>query len=298
MHDAASIAFVNVREGAVLDSGPDLIRQASIELTPRTAAKVASFGGILPAGQRVYIANLGGDDDGIVETAKRLTLEGLAPMPHIVARTTADAQALDRLLGRLAGEAGVSQALVLGGNNDSPSGNFSESMELVRTGLFDKHGFQRLHFAGHPEGNPSIAPAALNATLLCKANFARSTDADVALVTQFLFDAKSLVEWLHGLECQGIDLPVHVGICGPSNPHTLLKFAISCGVGNSIKVLRNQLRNVWTLTRPYVPNEFVRDVVAALPTLQNFAGFHVFPFGGVEKTGRWMGQGGDPRAWG
>lgn len=294
MNDMADFA---VSAGEVLASSPDFIQRASIEVTPKTAAKVPMFRGLLPRGRRVYIANLGGDDDGIVETAKRLSREDLDPMPHIVARTMKDVQSLDLLLGRLAGEAGVDQALVLAGSNSSPVGKFSHSMDLVHTGLFDKHRFRRLHFAGHPEGNPAISAASLQSALYSKAHFARNTDAEVALVTQFLFDANSLVAWLRDLDSMGVDLPVHVGICGPSNPHTLLKFAMSCGVGNSIKVLRSQRRNIWSLARPYVPNDFVSEVALESPSLPNFAGFHVFPFGGVEKTSRWMEKGGDPASW-
>lgn len=134
----------------VLASGQNHLAQASIEVTPKTAARIADFRGLLPQGTRVYIASIGGGNgDDIVETARRLSDNGMNPMPHIVARTTTSARALDCLLGRLATEAGVSEAMTIAGSNGNPIGDFSQSMDLVRTGLFDRHGFRRLHFAGH-----------------------------------------------------------------------------------------------------------------------------------------------------
>ena len=48
------------------------------------------------------------------------------------------------------------QALLLAGGVATPAGDFDNSMQLMETGLFD--GFDRLHVAGHPEGNRDIDP--------------------------------------------------------------------------------------------------------------------------------------------
>ena len=55
----------------------------SIEVMPRTAAKIESFAELLPPGTRVYIANIEGTPfDDMVATARRIRSEGFAVMPH------------------------------------------------------------------------------------------------------------------------------------------------------------------------------------------------------------------------
>ena len=129
----------------------------SIEVMPRTAAKVENFRELLPEGTRVYIAHIEGTPiDEMVETAARLARDGYQVMPHFPARIIADAATLTDWIARYQGEAGVDQALLLAGGVKAPVGAFHSSMQLLETGVFDKAGFKRLHVAGHPEGNRDI----------------------------------------------------------------------------------------------------------------------------------------------
>jgi len=43
------------------------------------------------------------------------------------------------------------------------------------------------------------------------------------------------------LQGRNIDLPVIVGLAGPATPATLTKFALRCGIGNSMRALRGQI---------------------------------------------------------
>jgi methylenetetrahydrofolate reductase (NADPH) len=129
----------------------------SIEVMPRTAAKIDSFAEILPTGTRVYIAHLEGTPiEDMVSTAQRIADEGFPVMPHFPARGIASKTELADWIDRYQGEAGIDQALLLGGGYDNPVGDFTSSMDMIETGLFD--GFKRLHVAGHPEGNKDIDP--------------------------------------------------------------------------------------------------------------------------------------------
>ena len=135
------------------------LRDFSIEVMPRTAEKVESFREILPEGTRVYIAHIEGTPiEDMVATAKRLTADGFAVMPHFPARIIKDEATLGDWIARYLGEANVTQALLLAGGVADPYGAFDSSMQLMETGLFDKAGFTRLHVAGHPEGNKDIDP--------------------------------------------------------------------------------------------------------------------------------------------
>ena len=69
----------------------DLLADFSIEVMPRTAAKVADFRAILPAGTRVYLAHIDGTDFAeMLAAARRLADEGFAVMPHFPARGIAE----------------------------------------------------------------------------------------------------------------------------------------------------------------------------------------------------------------
>jgi methylenetetrahydrofolate reductase (NADH) len=131
----------------------------SLEVMPRTAEKIDDFKPLLAPGSRVYVAHIEGTPIAdMVATAKRLSADGFEVMPHFPARIIADAATLEDWIVRYAEEAGVSSALVLAGGVAKPVGAFHSSMQLMETGLFEKHGYKRLHVAGHPEGNADIDP--------------------------------------------------------------------------------------------------------------------------------------------
>lgn len=277
-----------------------LMRGFSTEVMPRTADKVADFRELLPAGTRVYIAHIDGTPiEDMVRTAKRLTADGFAVMPHFPARLIADRAMLADWIARYQGEADVKQALVLAGGMANPAGEFHNSMQLMDTGLFDKAGFTRLHVAGHPEGNRDIDPSGgtetLNDALKWKQEFSERSDAEMAIVTQFAFEAAPLIAWAEALQDAGITLPIHVGIAGPARLQTLIKYAVSCGVGASLKVLQKRALDVTKLVLPYEPTEIIADLAAykAANPDSNIVKLHFFPLGGIADNASWtMAHGG------
>ncbi|MYG26225.1 MAG: methylenetetrahydrofolate reductase, partial [Boseongicola sp. SB0677_bin_26] len=126
----------------------DFLDGFSIEVMPRTAAKVDDFRAILPIGTRVYIAHIEGTSiEEMVATARRLSSDGFRVMPHFPARIIKDEAMLDEWVARYQGEAGVEDALVLAGGVASPAGEFDSSMQLLESGAFDRAGFKHLHVA-------------------------------------------------------------------------------------------------------------------------------------------------------
>ena len=88
---------------------------------------------------------------------------------------------------------------------------------------------------------------------------------------------------------RGIDLPVIAGLAGPATPAILTKFALRCGIGNSIRAVRSQIGRFGRLLTDSGPDDVVRGLNAApAATTANVAGFHFFPFGGLRKTGHWL----------
>ena len=219
-------------------------------------------------------------------------------MPHLPARIIKDKNTLREWIKMYKGEAGVDQALLLAGGIKNPKGEFESSMQLLETGLFDKFSFKNLHFAGHPEGNKDIDPDGstknVDYALSWKQKFSERTDANMALTTQFSFDAEPIVEWTNGLKDAGIDIPIHIGIAGPARLQTLIKFAASCGVGASLKILQKRAMDVTKLLLPYEPE----DVLVALARHKeqnpdfNIEKVHFFPLGGIKATAEWVSKNG------
>lgn len=267
----------------------------SIEVMPRTAEKVENFRALLPENTRVYIAHIEGTPiEDMVATAKRLNAEGYPVMPHFPARIIKDQTVLADWIARYQGEADVKQALLLAGGVDKPHGDYHSSMQLLDTGLFDKAGFTHLHVAGHPEGNKDIDPegGTKNVTdaLSWKQEFSKRTDAKMALATQFCFESSPVIEWANSLVQQGIDVPVHIGIAGPAKLQTMIKFAIACGVGPSLRVLQKRAKDVSKLLLPFEPTTILSELAdykAAHPDF-NIEHVHFFPLGGIKTNAEWI----------
>ncbi|MEM9715827.1 MAG: methylenetetrahydrofolate reductase [Pseudomonadota bacterium] len=266
----------------------------SIEVMPRTAEKVEDFRAILPKGTRVYIAHIEGTPiEDMVATAKRLNEEGYPVMPHFPARIIKDQATLNDWIARYQGEADVKQALLLAGGVDKPHGDFSDSMQLLETGEFDKAGFVRLHTAGHPEPNTDIDPKGgttnTDSALSWKQAFSERTDAEMALATQFCFESQPVIEWADRIKAMGIDIPVHIGIAGPAKLQTMIKFAIACGVGPSLRVLQKRAKDVTKLLLPHEPTGILSELAAhkaANPDF-NIEAVHFFPLGGIKTNANW-----------
>jgi methylenetetrahydrofolate reductase (NADPH) len=269
----------------------------SIEVMPRTAAKIDDFKPLLPAGSRIYVAHIEGTPIAdMLATATRLARDGFEVMPHFPARIIADHAMLEDWIKRYAGEAGVRSALVLAGGVAKPAGAFDSSMQLLETGLFEKHGYTRLHVAGHPEGNADIDPkggtAAVDAALDWKQAYARETGTEMAIVTQFAFDAAPVIDWAGQLKARGITLPIHVGVAGPAKLQTLIKYAVACGVGPSLGVLQKRAKDLTKLLKPFEPTE-VLTALAAHKSAQPdslIAQAHFFPLGGIRASTDWIAE--------
>ena len=267
----------------------------SIEVMPKTAQKVGSFREVLPEGTRVYIAHIDGTPiEDMVATARRLAVEGFDVMPHFPARLIESKRQLADWINRYQGEAGVKQALLLGGGLNEPIGEFAHSMELMESGLFD--GFSRLHVAGHPEGNRDIDPDGSDRMVMqalkWKRAFSERTDAKVAIATQFCFESAPVIAWADRLASEGIDLPIHIGVAGPAKLQTLMKYALSCGVGPSMRVLQRRAKDVTKLLLPYEPTELLVELAAHKKKHPNFGieQVHFFPLGGITANAHWVTQ--------
>ncbi len=267
-----------------------LIKNFSIEVMPRTLGKLENIENLWPKNTRVYIAHLEGTTiEDMLITAKRIKSARFVPMPHFPARIIKDNKVLEDWINRYS-EIGVNEALILAGGVDRPLGNLSNSMELLSTGLFEKYGFERLHVAGHPEGNKDIDPIGSDINVMnalkWKQDYSKDTKAKMSIATQFLFESKPVIDWANKILSNGITLPINVGIAGPAKLQTMIKFAIACGVGPSLRVLERRAKDITKLLFPFEPTSILTELADYKESNPNtnIEGIHFFPLGGIEKS--------------
>ena len=268
----------------------DFMSGFSLETTPGSAANILDFREHVRVGASVYITFLAGSDfNDTIAVAKRLRKEGFNPVPHCCARSIPNKEFFEQSLKSLHEEAGVSQVLLVGGAVPYPVGEFSDSMQLVETGLLDKYGITKIGFAGHPEGSPDIPELAIKQAIRRKNEFARRTDAEIYLVTQFCFEAEPIIRWDKIIQAEGNKLPIHIGIPGLATVKTLLAHAKACGIGPSARLIAKQAMNVAKLLTVSTPDRLVTalaDYQAHNPSC-GIKAAHVFPLGGLKKSADW-----------
>jgi len=106
----------------------------------------------------------------------------------------------------------------------------------------------------------------------------------VEIVTQFCFNVRAILDFIARLRALGFDHRVRVGLVGPTNLTSLMRYASRCGVRASAQGLARRaglMRQVFAMA---TPDDLVRTLADMAP-----AGVvpHFFSFGGVPATGRW-----------
>jgi methylenetetrahydrofolate reductase (NADPH) len=291
----APVTFAYPTELLGADPVPAFLSGLSVEVTPRQADKLPILAEGLAPGTRVYIALIDpADVAGQIEAAVKLRALGLEPVPHVPARFIVDEQNLESRVAALASRAGVRQMLVLGGGAPQPLGKFDAAIQLLYTGVFQKHGIIRIGMAGHPEGNADITRThgdkILYDALKVKQTYLREHNIEGYIATQFLFEAAPAAEWAKKLRSAGVTLPLHIGVPGPATIKTLVKYAALCGVGNSARFIRKQALNITRLLTVSTPDAFIADLAklhAKEPEL-GIAAPHFYPFGGFDKLFDWL----------
>jgi methylenetetrahydrofolate reductase (NADPH) len=261
------------------------VQGASLELMPRDKAAVDRCIEKAKPGSEVFIARVPGDAHGAtVATAVLLRNAGFDPIPHVGARYFESAAAFDDTVAQLVGEAGVDKVLCIAGDLDQAAGPFPASTDLIATGAFARHGIKRVGIAGYPEGHSKIALPVLAEHMAKKLDLLAEQDIPALIVTQFCFEAAPIVDVISRARARGVTAPIRVGLAGPASLTTLTKFAIRCGVGNSLRALTSG-RGITRLLSEAGPEA----VVAALARAGiGFEHLHFYTFGGVSKAADWL----------
>ena len=267
----------------------EMLSSASVEISSRGHQLTELRNNFAP-GTDVTITFLPGDHyRRNVETAAMLRRAGFNPVPHIAARELASRESLDDFLARARGEADVTRVLLIAGDVAAAKGPFKSTHDVRSSGLLDARGIASVSVAGHPEGHPYLELPETLDDLKAWRDWGRQTGTRVNVVTQFCFESAPILQWIAELERAGVDLPVIVGLAGPATPATLTKFALRCGIGNSMRALRSQIGRFGRLLTDNGPDDVVRGLrCAPAAATAPIAGFHLFPFGGLRKAGGWL----------
>jgi len=268
-----------------------LLRNYSVEVSPQNEKVVDSAVERLEPGTEVFFTWIPGEDfSKAVAPAAKLRKAGLYPVPHIGARHLESKDQLDRLLGEFTA-AGVDRVLLIGGERDKPLGPYDASIQVMQSGLLQKYGIKRAGISGFPEGHPKISEQVLGESTVAKMKYGREIGLELQIVTQFVFEGEPIAAWLGKLRAMGVDLPVRLGLAGPAGIATLTRYAIHCGVGNSIKALTKSASFGKLLTERD-PEPVIRELMAASPdgnpSKLGVAALHFYTFGGLKKTVEWI----------
>lgn len=268
----------------------DLLRTYSVEITAHDGKALKAVESALEPGTEVFIANLPDERaEVLVEAASRLRRAGLEPVPHIVARNLKSRDDLDTMLAALVGDAGVKNALILGGDRDQQAGNFENALQIIETGLLEAHGIRRIAIGCYPEGHPRIPDQVLWQALRTKLDAAARAGLETVLVSQFLFDPQPLINFARALRREGIEAPLRVGVAGPADRTKLIRYALRCGVGASLRVLRER----GSLARNVLAGETPDTLLGAVAVSRKeepelgITGVHFFTFGDPARSARW-----------
>jgi methylenetetrahydrofolate reductase (NADPH) len=222
----------------------------------------------------------------------------MEPVPHIAARRISSSGELGETLDRLRVEAGVTQCLVIAGDPRVAAGPFADSLAVLETGVLEKSGMETIFVGGQPEGIPGVPSQAVEAALIRKNEYARSSSADIRLITQFTLDLHAFTRWQDRLGDLGNRLPVHIGIAGPTSLSGLLKFAALTGASASLRAMRRYGAKLTQLASEAAPDVFIAHLATRTPQYpqlaedetgaSRIAGLHVYTFGGFHQAATWM----------
>jgi methylenetetrahydrofolate reductase (NADPH) len=277
---------------SALDAGTpgaaELVACGSIEMGAHRPQDAQAIAALLPAGTPVYVNHLPRHSlaDSLASIAA-LRAVGLEPVPHIAARRIASRAELESFLARAA----VRRALVIGGDEPEPRGPYADGAALLRSGLLAAHGVREVGLPGYPEGHPRIPGAELERDLHEKLALTAAQGLGRYVVTQFSFAPARVLAYCANLARSAPQLPVYVGLAGPSSPGALLGFAQRCGVSASLRALQAQGLGAVRLVTHTDPGKQLAPIArycAAHADGCNVVGVHILSFGGVTAAAAWM----------
>lgn len=263
-----------------------LLRRFSVELTPGDEKSIKAAAEMLPKRTEVFIANLPkGKSEAVVEAASRLRNAGLTPVPHLAARNLPSEADLTNLLKQLADRAGIDRVLVVAGDRDTPLGPYADSLDVLKSDVLAINGIEGVYLSSYPEQHPRLNAKKLAFARAEKVAAAEVRGLAVGFISQFCFETPPMVDMARDIRSEGYNQPLRIGLAGPAGPLALVKYATLCGVGPSIRALRDRSSLATNAMAGSTENLLAELAQAAAddPTLR-IGGVHFFTFGALART--------------
>jgi methylenetetrahydrofolate reductase (NADPH) len=266
------------------------VRAASMEITPSDQEHLPALRGLLSKGTAVYISHVPTATLAhVVKTALAVQSAGFKATPHIAARRITYPENLRAALAELTA-GGVEQVLLIAGDAEHAAGEFDSTLDVLESGILEKSAIKSIGFAGYPEGQRGIGPMLLWNALKMKQAFADRTGLAVHIVTQFGFNGNALRDWEPELKRHDVRLPIRAGIAGPAPLAKLIKYAMRCGIGASLRtVMRNLSAVSGGAELAITPDQHVMRLIQ-LPSSTRVVAPHFYSFGGAVETAQWIGR--------
>jgi len=266
------------------------MRAASIEITPSEQKHLPALRDVLAPGTSVYVSHVPSATLAqVVGTALAVQDAGFQATPHIVARRISYPETLRTALADLSAH-GVEQVLLVAGDTEHAAGEFESTLDVLASGLLEKSGVKRIGVAGYPEGQRGLGPTLLWNALKAKQAFADRTGLPVFIVTQFGFNGNALRNWEPELARNDIRLPILAGIAGPAPLSKLIKFAMRCGIGASLRTVMRNLSAVSGIAELAITPEQHLMRLMRLSGSTRVVAPHFFSFGGALETADWISR--------
>ena len=261
-----------------------------MEITSADQHHLPALRDLLPAGTSIYISHVPSATlVQVVKTALAVQAAGFQATPHIVARRLNYPETLRSALSELVAH-DVGQVLLVAGDTAHAAGEFESSLDVFASGLLEKSGLKRIGVAGYPEGQRGIGPTLLAGALQTKQAFADRTGLPLFIVTQFGFNGSALRNWEPELARMDVRMPILAGIAGPAPLSKLIKYAMRCGIGASLRAVMHNLSAVGAIAELATsPEQHVMRLMQ-LPSSTRVVAPHFFSFGGVIETAHWINR--------
>src|SRR5690606_34919083 len=153
-----------------------------------------------------------------------------------------------------------SRVLAIAGADSKPAGPFADTLSMLETGLFGKHGIRSIGLAAHPEDPPVDDRSVIREHADRKIEFAGKTGIEIYFVTQFVFEARPIFDFVARIRSLGNDRPLVIGLPGLATLQSLIKHATACGVGPSMQFLTRRARDLRKLLSVQAPDRLVIDL--------------------------------------
>ncbi len=181
----------------------------------------------------------------------------------------------------------VDRAFVVGGDTKEP-GAFPDGLSLLREMAEIGHPLSEIGIPCYPQGHAFIPDGPLLAALRDKAQYASY------MTTQLCFDPGAIAVWIAERRAEGIELPVHVGLPGVSDPQKLLAISARIGVADTHRFLSKNLRFVSRLIRSggfYRPDGLLAGLAPHIADpAARIVDLHLYTFNAVDATEAWRSR--------